>query len=209
MRAFIFISICALAACSPSQSASSPTPSATAPMTATATAAPTRTVAAATATPQAPNPTAAPTRTPTPATSAPTVSQKCAPQSGGDRNANRVLSDVRAARQTGYDRVVFDFGPGALPPFVVEQVDQVIQGGSGFVKPVAGSTFLVARFIQAGGAGEYRGVTQVRPDTQIVEEVVLSTNFEGVLEFGIGLSGQACPRVSVLGSPARLVLDFP
>ena len=204
MRALIFISICALAACSPSQSASSP--SAT---TAPTQAAPTRTVAAATATAQAPNPTAAPTRTVAPATSAPAVVQKCATQSGGDRNANRVLSDVRAARQSGYDRVVFDFGPGALPPFVVEQVDQVIQGGSGFVKPVAGSTFLVARFIQAGGAGEYRGVTQVRPDTQIVEEVVLSTNFEGVLEFGIGLSGQACPRVSVLGSPARLVLDFP
>jgi hypothetical protein len=119
-----------------------------------------------------------------------------------------VLSDVRAARQTGYDRVVFDFGSGALPPFVVEQVDQVIQGGSGFVKPVAGNAFLVARFIQAGGAGEYRGTTQVRPDTQIVREVVLSTNFEGALEFGIGLSGPVCPRVSVLSSPARLVLDF-
>ena len=56
--------------------------------------------------------------------------------------------------------------------------------------------------------GEYRGATQLRPDTQNVREVVLSTNFEGVLEFGIGPSRQACPRVSVLASPARLVLDF-
>ena len=121
---------------------------------------------------------------------------------------NRVLSTVRAARQPGYDRVVFDFGPGALPPFAVEQVDRVIQGGSGFVKPVEGSFFFNVRFIQAGGAGEYREPTQLRPDTENVREVVLSTNFEGVLEFGIGLSRLACPRVSVLASPARLLLDF-
>jgi hypothetical protein len=37
---------------------------------------------------------------------------------------------------------------------------------------------------------------------------VLSTNFEGVLEFGIGLSRLVCPRVTVLAAPARLVLDF-
>lgn len=115
---------------------------------------------------------------------------------------------MRAARQPGYDRVVFDFGPGALPPYVVEQVERVIQGGSGFVKQVEGNFFINVRFIQAGGQGEYRGVTQVRPDTEIVREVVLSTNFEGVLEFGIGLSRLACPRVSVLASPARVVLDF-
>jgi len=76
------------------------------------------------------------------------------------------------------------------------------------VKPVEGSFFINVRFIQAGGSGEYRGVMQVRPDTENVREVVLSTNFEGALEFGIGLSRLACPRVSVLASPARLVLDF-
>ncbi len=119
-----------------------------------------------------------------------------------------MLSTVRAARQPGYDRVVFDFGPGALPPYVVEQVDRVIQGGSGFVQPVEGSFFFNVRFIQAGGAGEYRERTQLRPDTENVREVVLSTNFEGVLEFGIGLSRHACPRVSVLASPARVLIDF-
>ena len=121
---------------------------------------------------------------------------------------NRVLSTVRAARQPGYDRVVFDFGPGALPPYVVEHVDRVVQGGSGFVKPVQGSFFINVRFIQAGGSGEYRGVTQVYPDTDNVREVVLSTNFEGALEFGIGLSRLACPRVTILAAPARLLLDF-
>lgn len=208
MRALIVIGIFALAACSPSQSATSPSPSESARPATTATVAPTATVAAATATARAPSATAASTPATTPATSAAPIAQKCAPQSGGDRNANRVLTTVRAARQPGYDRVVFDFGPGALPPFVVEQVDQVIQGGSGFVKPVAGNVFMVARFIQAGGSGEYRGATQVRPDTEIVREVVLSTNFEGALEFGIGLTGRSCPRLSVLESPARLVLDF-
>src|SRR5688500_15985886 len=193
-----------LAACAPSQSTTSPSVTAVASQTASPT--PAATVAAATAAPgatQLPVPTIK-----LPPATAPVIAQRCAPQSGGDEKVNRVLSTVRAARQPNYDRVVFDFGPGALPPFVIEQVDRVIQGGSGFVKPVEGSFFFNVRFIQAGGAGEYREPTQLRPDTENVREVVLSTNFEGVLEFGIGLSRHACPRVSVLASPARVLLDF-
>lgn len=187
-----------LAACAPNQSATSPSVTAVASPTASPT--PAATVAAAT---QLPVPTIK-----LPPATALAAAQRCAPQSGGDEKVNRVLSTVRAARQPGYDRVVFDFGPGALPPFAIEQVDRVIQGGSGFVKPVQGSFFFNVRFIQAGGAGEYREPTQLRPDTENVREVVLSTNFEGVLEFGIGLSRHACPRVSVLASPARVLLDF-
>ena len=106
--------------------------------------------------------------------------------------------------------MVFDFGPGALPPYVVEHVDRVIQGGSGFVKSCPRQlVFINVRFIQAGGSGEYRGAAQVHPDTENVREVVLSTNFEGALEFGIGLSRHACPRVSHLtASPARVAPDF-
>src|SRR5688572_26323311 len=194
--------VCVLAACAPNQSVTSP--SATGVASPTASLTPAGTVAAATA----PGATPVPTAKLPPAATAPAAA-RCAPQSGGDQKVNRVLSTVRAARQPGYDRVVFDFGPGALPPFVIEQVDRVIQGGSGFVKPVQGSFFFNVRFIQAGGAGEYREPTQLLPDTENVREVVLSTNFEGALEFGIGLSRLACPRVSVLAEPARLLLDFP
>jgi hypothetical protein len=198
--------VCVLAACAPDRSATSPT--ATGVASPTTSAAPAATTGAATAAPGGPQLTPGqPIKLP-PASTAPAAAQRCAPQSGGDPNVNRVLSTVRAARQPGYDRVVFDFGPGALPPFVIEQVDRVIQGGSGFVKPVQGSFFFNVRFIQAGGAGEYREPTQLRPDTENVREVVLSTNFEGALEFGIGLSHLACPRVGVLAEPARLLLDF-
>jgi hypothetical protein len=198
--------VCVLAACAPNQSATSPSAIGVASPTASTT--PAATVAAATATPGGAQLTTVPPIKLPPASTAPAAAQRCAPQSGGDQKVNRVLSTVRAARQAGYDRVVFDFGPGALPPFVIEQVDRVIQGGSGFVKPVQGTFFFNVRFIQAGGAGEYREPTQLRPDTENVREVVLSTNFEGALEFGIGLSRLACPRVSVLAEPARLLLDF-
>jgi len=213
MKVLVAVAL-SLLACSPSQSALAPsvptaagTPSAAATPSAVATTATPSVAPTAVATPR-PTTTTAPAASPAPATNPPTT-RRCAPLSGGDRSANRVLSDVRAARQQqGYDRVVFDFGPGALPPYAVEQVDRVIEGGSGFVKPVQGTAFFVVRFVQAGSMGEYRGPTQVRPDTQNVREVVLSTNFEGVLEFGIGLARLSCPRVSVLTSPARLLLDF-
>ena len=216
MRAIVLATLFVLA-CAPTQSASlpsasssaratasaSPSPSATVSATASASAAVSLpTVAAATSRPA--SPTAAAT---TSATSAPST-QRCESLSGGSQNTNRVLSDVRAARQPGFDRVVFDFGAGALPPYVIEQVDRVIQGASGAVVPVDGNVFISVRFPQAGEQGSYRGATRVRPDTTNVREVVISTNFEGVLAFGIGLSHQACPKVSVLSSPARLLLDF-
>ena len=182
--------VCVLAACAPNRSATSP--SATAAASPTASPTPVATAAAATAAPgatQLPVPTIK-----LPPATAPAAAQRCAPQSGGDEKVNRVLSTVRAARQPEYDRVVFDFGPGALPPFAIEQVDRVIQGGSGFVKPVEGSFFFNVRFIQAGGAGEYREPTQLRPEPR-----TCARSCSARISKARSSSASACRALRVLG----------
>ena len=113
---------------------------------------------------------------------------------------------MRAAGQRGYDRVVLDFGPGAIPPFTVEQVDQIVQGGSGFPIQMQGSVFIRVHFAAAGGAGEYPGARRLLPDTAVVREVVF-TEFEAATTVGIGLSRLICPQVEILPE-GQLVLDF-
>lgn len=113
---------------------------------------------------------------------------------------------MRAAGQPGFDRVVLDFGPGAIPPYTVEQVAQIVQGGSGFRIQMQGSVFIRVHFAAAGGAGEYPGPRRLLPDTAVVREVVF-TEFEGATTIGIGLSRLVCPQVEIL-TEGRLVLDF-
>ena len=113
---------------------------------------------------------------------------------------------MRAAGHPGYDRVVIDFGPGAIPPFTVEQVDQIVQGGSGFPIQMQGEVFIRVHFVAAGGSGEYAGPRRLLPDAAVVREIVF-TEFEGATTVGVGLSRLVCPQVEILIG-GRLVLDF-
>jgi hypothetical protein len=174
-----------VAACTPTQATSSPRPTALSQSTPTASVVPA----------SAPAPTAAST-----------APARCPAQHGGDQAANRAPSTVRAAGHPGYDRVVIDFGPGAIPPYTVEQVDRIVQGGSGFPIQMQGDVFIRVHFVMAGGSGEYPGPTRLLPDAAVVREVIF-TEFEGATTVGIGLSRVVCPRVEIL-SGGRLVLDF-
>jgi hypothetical protein len=40
-------------------------------------------------------------------------------------------------------------------------------------------------------------------------EVRLLQNFEGVVQWGLGLNHQSCKRIFTLSSPTRLVIDVP
>ncbi|HET8568644.1 MAG TPA: hypothetical protein VFM93_06635 [Candidatus Limnocylindria bacterium] len=132
----------------------------------------------------------------------------CPTERGGDPAVSRTLAAFRAAENSGFDRVVFDFGNGPLPAYVVEQAREFV-GPSGMPTPVQGTAFIGVRFPRAGEMGSYRGPRSVLRPTPSIAEIKIVEDFEGVLVFGIGLDRHNCPRVTVLSSPARLVLDFP
>ncbi|HZP27174.1 MAG TPA: hypothetical protein VFB90_09040 [Dehalococcoidia bacterium] len=123
-----------------------------------------------------------------------------------------LLSDVRAARQAGFDRVVFEFSNG-LPAYRVEYVQPpIILDPSGQTVQVKGAAFLKVTFM--GGAAHNDagnptfGSTDLMPNLQSVLEVRQTGDFEAVLTWVIGLTKAADLTVTTLTGPSRLVIDI-
>jgi len=132
------------------------------------------------------------------------------------------LVAVRAAHQPGFDRVVFEFR-GAAPGFRVEYGNKpVTQDGSGDEVPLQGRYALYVRMDNAtswhfdddGDAVEesgpsYTGPKRIRPGgTTVVRELVQSGDFEGVLNWAIGVDTKVGFRVRKLANPPRLMIEL-
>jgi hypothetical protein len=126
---------------------------------------------------------------------------------------------LRVAHQPGFDRLVFEFGqstapgPFGMPAYTVEPASS-LSGASGQPVTISGGAIIGARFQNAStqnpnGTKSYTGSTDVKPTTPLIKEIKLVEDFERVLVWGTGLDHLACPRVSELTAPFRVVLDFP
>ena len=130
--------------------------------------------------------------------------------------ATALLSEVRAAGQVGFDRVVFEFAAG-LPGYKVGYVERPVrQDGSGDEVQVGGQAVLEVRMSPASGAEvsaagvrtTYTGPDRLRPrGGSVVTEVVRVGDFEAQLTWVVGASARSPFKVTTLGSPARLVVD--
>jgi hypothetical protein len=127
-----------------------------------------------------------------------------------------LLTDVRAARHEGFDRVVFEFRNG-LPGYDVRYVSGPIhQDGSGEVVPIAGNHAVQIRMENALDADltqpeaplTYTGPQRLRPGTPELVELARAGGFEGVLTWAAGLQDRVDFRVTTLTAPDRLVVDF-
>ena len=127
-----------------------------------------------------------------------------------------LLTDVRAARHEGFDRVVFQFR-NALPGYDVRYVSRPIhQDGSGNILPIAGNHVLRVRMENALDADltqpaaplTYLGPQRLKPGTPELVELARVGGFEGVLTWAAGLQDRVDFRVTTLTAPPRLVVDF-
>lgn len=123
------------------------------------------------------------------------------------------VTEVRVARQDGYDRVVFelDGDAGGAPGWRVEYVDDPRRDGSGEPVDVDGEAVLVVLVSGTGypfdtGREEATSVT-VPGDVEVVTDVELGAVFEGTYEAFVGLSAERPFRVTRLADPARIVVD--
>jgi hypothetical protein len=125
-----------------------------------------------------------------------------------------LLRAVRAAHQSGFDRVVFEF-EGALPGYSVSYVQKpVTEDGSGKPVDVAGDAVLQVRMDPASGADlsggnvrqTYTGPTRIKPTTSAVTEVVRTGDFEAVLTWAIGVKVHPGFRVNTSGS--KLIIEI-
>jgi hypothetical protein len=126
-----------------------------------------------------------------------------------------LLRAVRAARNEGYDRIVFEFA-NALPGYDVRYVQPPVrQDGSGAVVQVDGSHLLRVRMENALDAdlskpsapSTYDGPRRFDPATPEIAELVRAGGFEAVLTWVAGLRDRVDFRVTTLSSPPRLVVD--
>ena len=122
------------------------------------------------------------------------------------------LVSVRTGRHRGYDRVVFEFA-GSLPASEsVRYVRRVVADGSGAVVPLRGRAFLQVGF---GGASAHTDAGQlsfpqprrISPRWPALRQVALASDFEGHVDFGLGLRRRVGFRVFELTRPPRVVVD--
>jgi hypothetical protein len=112
----------------------------------------------------------------------------------------------------GYDRVVFQFTGDSVPGYSVEYATAPVQRcGSGDPVSVAGAGRLVVRFEPARAHDEQGHVAPLERDRALglptVKALKLVCDFEGQVEWVLGVATAAPFRVSELTGPARLVLD--
>ena len=213
------IGIVVVSACGPQPDAgSSPTPT----PTASASRSPSPTVAASappTQTSSARPTTTATSNPPPTASSGPSPATACPRATGGNASNQAQLVAVRVAHQPGFDRVVFEFGqstapgPFGMPGYTVETASS-LSGPSGQPVTISGNALFGARFQNAStqnpnGTPSYTGSNDLKPTTPLIKEVKIVEDFERVLLWGVGLDHLACPKVSELAGPFRVVLDFP
>jgi hypothetical protein len=213
----VALGIVIISACSPQPEAQQ-SPSPTVPASASRSATPTA-VASPTPTATA-RPSGTATTSPTAAASPGSTPAAACPRLTGGNSANQAqLVAIRVAHQTGFDRLVFEFGqstapgPFGMPAYVIEPANS-LSGPSGQPVPISGSALIGTRFQNAStqnpnGTPSYTGSTDIKPTTPLIKEVRLVEDFERVLLWGTGLDHLVCPRVLELSAPFRVVLDFP
>ena len=122
------------------------------------------------------------------------------------------LESVRAARNDDFDRLVLEFRGGALPGYRVEYVDPPVrQCGSGQAVPLTGEAWLRIR-LEPARAHDERGRATVSDRSRQTElpslrDMQLICDYEGQVEWILGLNDRERFRVTELINPSRLVVD--
>ncbi len=158
-----------------------------------------------------PGPAASTSATPSPAPAP--ASDPAQPADDDPGTVTALLTDVRSARQEGFDRVTFEF-TGALPRYDVRYVERpILSSGSGEEVAVEGAGVLRIRLEPASGydldasARTYQGPPRVVSDTENVVETVSVGDFEAVLEWAVGVRSPTAYEVETLEDPPRVVID--
>jgi hypothetical protein len=166
--------------------------------------------------PAAPAPATEPPAPPPPATEPPAAKEPewlqartNVPRSG---QKSATLREVRAARNEGFDRVVFQFDGDALPGYQVEYLDTpAIRCGSGDPTEIAGAGRLQVR-LQPAQAHDENGQPTVASRERtaalpLLQELKQTCDFEGEVTWVLGVKQPHAYRVLELHAPARIVVD--
>jgi hypothetical protein len=132
--------------------------------------------------------------------------------SSGPRGAPRrgageaVLVAIRAARQDGYDRLVFEFRDG-LPGYQARYVSKVT-AAEGAAVALDGAAFLLLAFDGASAGDAGLAQRDLRPRFGTLRQVRLVDQGDGRVRFGVGIDAVSGYRAYTLTGPDRVVIDL-
>ena len=120
------------------------------------------------------------------------------------------IDGVRTGTHSGYDRITIEFQNGW--PSKVDVTTQsnatFTQGASGQSVTLAGNAGLLVVIHGADEHTAYSGPIDFKTNYPVLLEARQMEDFEGVVQWGLGLSKLACYRAFFLTNPTRLVIDI-
>jgi hypothetical protein len=120
------------------------------------------------------------------------------------------IDAVRTGTHTGYDRITIEFQNGQ--PSSVELRPQnnstFTNSPRGDNVTLAGSAGLLVIIQGADEHTAYSGPIDFKTNYPVLLEARQMEDFEGVVQWGLGLSKSACYRAFFLTNPTRLVIDI-
>lgn len=172
----------------------------------------------------APTPSATPSANPSPSPTPSPSSAQTPPDSnlpafvcagpvsltGTQSPAVAFVDAVRTGTHAGYDRVTIEFNNGEPGSVDMSQHNGTTftQGASGQQVTLQGSTGLLVIMHGADEHTAYSGSTDIKAGYSVLLELRQVEDFEGTVQWGLGLSKSACYRAFFLTNPARLVIDI-
>ncbi|TME97880.1 MAG: hypothetical protein E6I39_11305 [Chloroflexi bacterium] len=120
------------------------------------------------------------------------------------------VNAVRTGTHAGYDRITIQFQNGLPGDIQIATQDNATftQGASGRQVVLQGSAGLLITMHGVDEHTQYTGPVDFKTNYPVLLEAQQVQDFEGVVQWGLGISRGACYRAFLLQSPLRLVIDF-
>ena len=117
---------------------------------------------------------------------------------------------IRTGTHAGYDRITIEFQNGL--PASLEITPQsnatFTQGASGQQVTLPGAAGMLVTMKGADEHTDYSGSIDFKTGYPVLLEARQVQDFEGTVQWGLGLSKSPCYRAFFLTNPARFVIDI-
>ncbi len=120
------------------------------------------------------------------------------------------VSALRTGAHPGYDRLTIEFANGMPADMTVSvQVGtRYVMSPSGVPTTLKGQNGILIVIHGSDLHTSYSGPIDIVTGDKGLVEVKRVEDFEGTVQLGLGVNGQACYRTMLLGNPDRLVIDI-
>ena len=120
------------------------------------------------------------------------------------------VDGVRTGTHTGYDRITIQFQNGSPSKVDISTQSNAhfTLGASGQPVILRGNAGILVTITTADEHTAYSGPIDFKTNYPVLLEARQMEDFEGTVQWGLGLSKSACYRVFFLRNPTRLVIDI-